>query len=51
MQNPATLVGRFLCWLGIHDFRVVSEKFGFGVGGSIETVECRRCGITVTRTR
>ena len=41
-------IGRFLCWLGLHDFRVVSETFGFGTGG-VEKVECRRCGVTVTR--
>jgi hypothetical protein len=42
------LLGRFLCWLGFHDFRVVSKSFGFGTGG-VEKDECRRCGITVTR--
>lgn len=41
--------GQLLCWLGIHDFRVVSETFGFGSRG-VEKVECKRCGITVTRS-
>ena len=41
-------VGRLLCWLGLHDFRVISETFGFGSGG-VEKVECRRCGLTITR--
>ena len=42
-------VDRLLCWLGIHDFRVVDVTFGFGGGGSVERVECRRCGLVTTR--
>ncbi len=41
-------VGRLLCWLGIHDFHVVDVTFGFGAGGSVERVECRRCGLVRT---
>ncbi len=41
-------VGRLLCWLGVHDFRVVDVTFGFGEGGSVERVECRRCGLVTT---
>ncbi len=41
--------GRLLCWRGIHDFRVVDVTFGFGEGGSVERVECRRCGLVTTR--
>ena len=51
MQNLPTLLGRLLCWLGIHDFRVVSETFGFGAGGTVEKAKCRRCGIYVTRSK
>lgn len=40
---PAS-VGRFLCLLGLHDFRVLEVRFGFGQGNRIEKVECRRCG-------
>jgi len=43
------LLGRLLCWLGFHDFRVVDRAFEFGAGGGIEKVECRRCGVTMTR--
>ncbi len=43
------VVGRLLCWLGIHDFRVVDVTFGFGGGGSVERIECRRCGLVMTR--
>jgi len=42
-------VGWLLCWLGIHDFRVVDVSFGFGEGGSVERVECRRCGLVTVR--
>ena len=41
-------VGRLLCWLRVHDFRVVDVTFGFGAGGSVERVECRRCGLVTT---
>jgi len=33
------LFGSILCWLGFHDFHVITESFSFG-GGGIETVEC-----------
>ena len=51
MRDLPPLLGRLLCWFGIHDFRLVSETFGFGTGGAIEKVECRRCGIYVTRSK
>ena len=43
-------LGRLLCRLGFHDYGVVDVSFGFGAGGSVETVECRRCGQRTTRT-
>ena len=42
------LFGGILCWLGFHDFHVITETFSFG-GGGIETVECHRCGLRRTR--
>lgn len=42
-------VGRLLCWLGVHDFRVVDVTFGFGASGNVERMECRRCGLVTTR--
>jgi len=48
MVKLPPLLGRILCWLGLHDFRVVSKSFGFGTEG-VERDECRRCGVTVTR--
>ena len=38
-------LGRLLCQLGIHDFRVVNVTFGFGGAGNVERLECRRCGL------
>ena len=43
------VVARLLCRLGLHDWGVVDVTFGFGPGGSVETVECRRCGNRKTR--
>ena len=49
MSMLPSLLGRLLCRLGVHDYRVLEIMFQFGSGGSIEKVECRRCGVTVTR--
>ena len=43
------LVGQLLCRLGIHDFRTIDVTFGFGGGGSVERVECRRCALVTVR--
>ena len=45
---PVT-IGRLLCLVGFHDFRVIDVTFGFGAGDSVEKVECKRCGIQMTR--
>ncbi|HEY5700535.1 MAG TPA: hypothetical protein VIT83_00430 [Gammaproteobacteria bacterium] len=42
-------LGRLLCFLGFHDFRIVEVSFGFGPGNTVEKVECRRCGFHTTR--
>lgn len=49
MSKLPSLLGRLLCLLGFHDYRVLEVMFQFSSGGSIEKVECRRCGVTVTR--
>ena len=43
------LFGKLSCLLGVHDFEVISVTFGFGEGGNVEKVQCRRCGIITTR--
>ena len=42
-------VGRLLCLLGFHDFKVIDATIGFGSAGGTSTVECQRCGRVVTR--
>ena len=34
-----------LCWLGIHNYKIVDITFGFGAGGTTKKVKCKRCGI------
>ncbi len=48
MVKLPPLLGRILCWLGFHDFRVVNVTFQFGTEG-VEKDVCRRCGVTRTR--
>jgi hypothetical protein len=43
------LLGRLLCHFGIHRFRIIDTTFGFGGAGGVERVECRRCGVMMTR--
>ena len=50
MSKTPSLIGNLLCWLGFHDFHVITESFSFS-GGGIETVECRRCAVRMTRKR
>lgn len=42
------LLGRLLCWLGFHDYRVVDVTYEFGTD-AVEKDECRRCGAVRTR--
>ncbi len=44
------ILGRILCFFGWHDFEVVDATFGFGGGGNVRKVRCRRCGLTTTRS-
>ncbi len=43
------IVGRLPCLLGFHEFRVLEVTFGFGAGGNVEKVQCKRCGLITTR--
>ncbi len=42
-------LGRLLCLLGFHDFRLVESTGAFGVAGGVQKHECRRCGRVITR--
>ncbi len=43
------ILSRILCVLGLHDFRLVEKVASFGSEGGVEKVQCRRCGLTITR--
>ena len=45
----ANWIGRLLCGLGFHDYHLIEVVGGFGKGGQVEKVECRRCGYVTTR--
>ncbi|NQV82758.1 MAG: hypothetical protein HQ494_02960 [Rhodospirillales bacterium] len=50
MNLPVTLQ-RLMCWLGFHNFRVLEVTFGFGEAGDVEKVECRLCGLILSREK
>ena len=33
------------CWLGIHQYKIIDITYGFGASDSIQTIECKICGI------
>lgn len=37
------IIGRLLCFLGEHDYYIISVTIGFSYGDTIEKVECKRC--------
>jgi hypothetical protein len=41
--------GRLLCLIGVHDYRLIEEVVGFGPAGTVQKVQCRRCGYVTTR--
>ena len=42
-------LGRLLCRIGVHDYRLVDEVLAFGSAGNVQRVQCRRCGYVTTR--
>ena len=48
-ERTQGIFDRILCWLGYHDDRVIDGIYGFGPGGSVQRVECKRCGRLDTR--
>ena len=44
-----TLLGRLLCLLGFHDFEILEVSAGFGPGGGVAKVKCKRCNAVTTR--
>ena len=46
----AGMVGRLLCLLGFHDFKVIDATIGFGPAGGTSTVQCQRCERVITHS-
>jgi len=46
----AKIVGRLLCFLGFHDYKIIDATLGFGSAGGTSTSQCRRCGQVVTHS-
>ena len=44
-----TLIGRVLCFLGLHDYALIDAAFSFGSPGGISKLRCRRCGKIKTK--
>ena len=36
-----------LCWLGIHQYKIIDVTYGFGTSDSIRTLECKICRIKI----
>ncbi len=51
MEPQSSLLGRWLCALGLHKFRLIEVTEAFGPAGVVEKVECERCGIVATRQK
>ena len=34
-----------LCWLGVHQYKIIDVSYGFGASDSIKTLECKICKI------
>jgi hypothetical protein len=45
------ILNKLLCLLGIHRYKIIDATYGFGPGGSVETIECRACGIKKKRNK
>ena len=43
-------LGKFCCWLGIHNYCVIDASFGFGTGGNVEKIQCQRCSNVTIRS-
>lgn len=43
------ILGRILCYLGVHDYELTGATFGFGAPGGISKLRCRRCGTVKTK--
>lgn len=49
MSKVLSWLGRLLCIVGLHDFRLIDVSLTFGTGGEVKKLECQRCGVTKTQ--
>ncbi len=49
LSKVLSWLGWLLCIVGLHDFQVIDVTLTFGAGGTVEKLECRRCGLTKTQ--
>ncbi len=49
MPKLPNMLGRLLCWLGLHDYQIIDRSFDFGSCGDTEKVQCRRCRQVIIR--
>ena len=47
--NLSKTLGLWMCRCGIHKYRIIEVKFGFGTSEQVETVVCERCNQVATR--
>ena len=48
-KSVAAHLGQLLCWIGLHDLDLIEVVGGFGMGGQVEKLRCKRCGRIMTR--
>ena len=42
-------MGRLLCLIGVHDYRVIEVVEAFGLAGNVHKTQCRWCGYVTTQ--
>ena len=42
-------VGYIFCLIGLHDYEIIDSIVGFGSGGGVSKVKCRRCKHVTTK--
>ncbi|MGI9502892.1 MAG: hypothetical protein ACR2RE_07545 [Geminicoccaceae bacterium] len=48
-KSVAAYLGQLFCRIGLHDLALIEVVGGFGVGGPVEKLRCKRCGKVMTR--
>ncbi len=48
-NSVVVYLGQLLCRIGMHELDLIEVVGGFGVGGPVEKLRCKRCGKVMTR--